>query len=112
MSALDELLTVHEVAEHLKVNPQTVRNWIDRGELASVRIGSRRVRIRRPDLEAFISTGSKVMANNATGSMRHAETSTRPLGGRKTLVATKFWPMRCVELARAATGLAKALKHP
>jgi hypothetical protein len=27
----DEFLTVNEVARTLKLNPQTVRNWIDRG---------------------------------------------------------------------------------
>ena len=36
-------LTVAEVAATLKLNQQTVRNWIDRGELAAVRAG-RRVR--------------------------------------------------------------------
>ena len=34
----DPLLTVSEVASIVRVNPQTVRNWIDRGELASVRV--------------------------------------------------------------------------
>ena len=27
----DEYLTVKEIAEHLKLNQQTVRNWIDEG---------------------------------------------------------------------------------
>jgi excisionase family DNA binding protein len=51
----DELLTVNEVAERLKVNQQTVRNWIDRGELAAIRVGARRVRIRREDFEAYLA---------------------------------------------------------
>jgi len=51
----DEFLTVAEVAETLKVAGQTVRNWIDRGELTAVRVGSRRVRIRREDLDAFLA---------------------------------------------------------
>jgi excisionase family DNA binding protein len=41
----DELLTVAETAQLFKLNQQTVRNWIDRGELPCVRVG-RRVRIR------------------------------------------------------------------
>lgn len=52
----DEFLTVSEVAEILKVNDQTVRNWIDRGELTAVRVGARRVRIRQSDLDAFIAS--------------------------------------------------------
>ena len=47
----DEFLTVAEVAELLKLNPLTVRNWINRGELPAVRLGERRVRIKRSDLE-------------------------------------------------------------
>ncbi len=37
----DEFLTVFEVAKQLKVNQQTVHNWIDRGELIGVRLSSR-----------------------------------------------------------------------
>jgi excisionase family DNA binding protein len=44
-----------EVAEILKLNPQTVRNWIDRGELPAVRVGSRRVRVRQTDFDAFLA---------------------------------------------------------
>jgi excisionase family DNA binding protein len=50
---VDEFLTVAEVAELLKLNQQTVRNWIDRGELAAIRVG-RRVRIRREELERLL----------------------------------------------------------
>jgi len=51
-------LTVAEVAELLKLNQQTVRNWIDRGELPAVRVGSRRVRIRQSDLDEALATSS------------------------------------------------------
>jgi excisionase family DNA binding protein len=53
----EEFLTVAEVAELLKINQQTVRNWIDRGELAAVRAG-RRVRIRRSALEEVLTAVS------------------------------------------------------
>jgi excisionase family DNA binding protein len=33
----------------------TVRNWISRGELAAFRAGSRRVRVRQADLDAFLA---------------------------------------------------------
>jgi excisionase family DNA binding protein len=36
---MDEFLNVAEVAELLKLNPQTIRNWLDRGELPAVRVG-------------------------------------------------------------------------
>jgi excisionase family DNA binding protein len=42
--------------EILKLNPQTVRNWIDAGTLPAVRLG-RRVRIKRSDFDAFVEAG-------------------------------------------------------
>ena len=51
-----DLLTVDEVAEILKMNPQTIRNWLDAGKLPIVRIG-RRVRIRRADLTSVLKAG-------------------------------------------------------
>lgn len=37
---MDEFLTVAEVAEILRVNPQTIRNWIDAGALRRSALGS------------------------------------------------------------------------
>lgn len=51
----DDFLTVAEIAERFKVNQQTVRNWIDAGELSAVRVGARRVRVRQSDLDAFLA---------------------------------------------------------
>jgi excisionase family DNA binding protein len=49
----EEFLTVAEVAETLKLNQQTVRNWIDQGSLPALRVG-RRVRIKRSDFERIL----------------------------------------------------------
>jgi excisionase family DNA binding protein len=61
----DAFLTVAEVAGILKLNQQTVRNWIDQGSLPALRVG-RRVRIRRSDLERLLADG--YMAGNPTPS--------------------------------------------
>ena len=53
----DELLTVKDVAELLKLNQQTVRNMIDRRELGHVRVGQRRVRVRQSQQDAFLAAG-------------------------------------------------------
>ena len=58
----DELLTVKEVAKQLKLNEMTVRNWLERGELAGLRLGSRRVRIRASALDDFIAESSGAQA--------------------------------------------------
>lgn len=70
MSPLDqdsEFLTVAEVATLLKLNQQTVRNWIDQGSLPAIRIG-RRVRIKRSDLDQLIEQGSQGTPVTNTGS--------------------------------------------
>ena len=49
----ESYLTVAEVAATLKLNQQTVRNWIDQGSLPALRVG-RRVRIKRSDFERIL----------------------------------------------------------
>jgi excisionase family DNA binding protein len=49
----ETFLTVAEVAERLKLNQQTVRNWIDQGSLPALRVG-RRVRIKQSDFDRVI----------------------------------------------------------
>ncbi len=63
----DEFLTVAEVAELLKLNQQTVRNWIDQGSLPALRVG-RRVRIRRSDLDRVLEDGSTRAGRSPTRS--------------------------------------------
>ena len=46
----DDLMTVADVAERLKLNRQTLYNWVADGTLAHTRVG-RGVRIRREDYE-------------------------------------------------------------
>ena len=60
----EEFLTVAEVAARLRLNEQTVRNWIDDGKLPAFRIG-RRVRIARSDFERFVNGGYTDGANTS-----------------------------------------------
>jgi excisionase family DNA binding protein len=60
----DSFLTVAEVAETLKLNQQTVRNWIDQGSLPALRVG-RRVRIRRSDFERLLAESYTAAAGGA-----------------------------------------------
>jgi excisionase family DNA binding protein len=43
----------------LRLNPQTIRNMIDRRELGAVRLGQRRVRVRRSQLDEFLAAGER-----------------------------------------------------
>ena len=52
--ALDDFMTVAEVATILKLDLQTVRNWVDDENLPVVRIG-RRVRIEALDFDALVN---------------------------------------------------------
>jgi excisionase family DNA binding protein len=62
-------LTVAEVAQTLKLNQQTVRNWIDQGSLPALRVG-RRVRIKRSDFQRILDqsySGGSAAAAPASG---------------------------------------------
>ncbi len=50
----------------LKINQQTVRNMIDRGEMGAVRVGQMRVRVRQSQLDAFLAAGE--MTHEPAGS--------------------------------------------
>jgi excisionase family DNA binding protein len=67
----DSYLTVAEVAEMLKLNQQTVRNWIDQGSLPAVRVG-RRVRIKRSDLQQLLDEGYQPRAAPVRSASRAA----------------------------------------
>jgi len=72
-SKADEYLTVAEIASELKLNQQTTRNWIDQGSLRAVRVGPRRVRVLRSDLD-------RMLAGGATAPAPADQTPTDPLG--------------------------------
>ncbi len=88
----DSFLTVAEVAEMLKLNQQTVRNWIDQGSLPALRVG-RRVRIRRSDLERLLEDGR-------TGRAASSAEESGPS-------AEDFWGGEPVGLAEPANGEAR-----
>ena len=51
--------TVAELAQRLRLNQQTLRNWIDQGSLSAVRIG-RRVRVLNSDFERLVAGDTAV----------------------------------------------------
>ncbi|MBI3615048.1 MAG: helix-turn-helix domain-containing protein [Candidatus Omnitrophica bacterium] len=55
-----EVMTVSEVAEYLRVNPQTVYRKAKVGELPAVRIG-RAIRFRRSELDAWMKESSSML---------------------------------------------------
>lgn len=80
----ESYLTVAEVAETLKLNQQTVRNWIDQGSLPALRVG-RRVRIKRSDFERILEQS---YSGNSSSPARSGEPS-----------ADDFWGGESVGLA-------------
>jgi excisionase family DNA binding protein len=93
----DEFLTVADVAATLKLNQQTVRNWIDQGSLPAFRVG-RRVRIRRSDFQ-------RILDESYSGSNASAETAGGPS-------ADDFWGGEPVGLAEPERSTTPALATP
>lgn len=54
----DRLLTLREAAEVLRLNPRTVRGYVQRGEIKGRIIGNR-WRFRREDLDAFFESAPR-----------------------------------------------------
>lgn len=50
----EEMYTVQEVAQQMKVSERTVRNWIEKEGLVAFPIGKRGYRIAKSDLLAFV----------------------------------------------------------
>lgn len=55
MLTTTEVMTVSEVAQYLRINPQTVYRKAKAGELPAVRIG-RAIRFRRSELDSWLKT--------------------------------------------------------
>jgi excisionase family DNA binding protein len=91
--AEESYLTVAEVAEKLKLNQQTVRNWIDQGSLPALRVG-RRVRIKRSDFE-------RILEESYSAGTRAPQTSVGPS-------ADDFWGGEPVGLAEPAPSATRA----
>ena len=54
----DEVLTVAQVAERLKVNPETVRRWLRSGQMRGTLLGDRAgYRVRETEVDAFLERG-------------------------------------------------------
>lgn len=50
---MNEVLTIAEIAESLRVSNRTVRNWIDSGKLKAFKFGLQ-YRVNKKDFEEFI----------------------------------------------------------
>jgi excisionase family DNA binding protein len=50
----DEIYTVQEVAQQMKVSERTVRNWIEKEGLPAFPIGKRGYRVAKVDLDTWV----------------------------------------------------------
>jgi excisionase family DNA binding protein len=55
---MDPWLTLAEIAEELRVNPATVRQWVSKGQLTASRAGVRKWIVRRSDLQNMLAATS------------------------------------------------------
>ena len=60
------LLTVHEVADLLKVKESTIRQWIKADDLRAIKFG-KEWRVAHKDLEAYLNAHANKPADAAAG---------------------------------------------
>ena len=106
MDEADPFLTVDEVAAMLRINPQTVRNTIERGELAAVRVGPRRVRVRKSALDAWIAESGVMMGPSPEEAQAEFDAA---LAAVQAAADSAVRVPALKRLARASTKLAGAL---
>jgi excisionase family DNA binding protein len=76
----DPWLTLAEIADELRVNPATVRQWVTKGQLKASRAGVRKWIVRRSDLDRMLEATNVVERGEATTST--AEEQRRQHAGR------------------------------
>lgn len=64
----EKMLIVEEVAERMRVNEKTVRNWIASGELPAFPIGKRGYRISERDFHDFVEARKKKLRKQVSDS--------------------------------------------
>jgi len=62
---VDEYLTMREVAERLKLRPQTIRLWVKKNEIPHYRI-RKNVRFRQDEIEKWIKSGCAAATKTGT----------------------------------------------
>ena len=103
----------------LKLNQQTVRNMIDRGELGAVREGQRRVRVRQSQLDAFLSAGEMTHEPGGAAADDVDDEPWRGVREAADAVATavqarigRLLRRRCPPLQRLSAGCREAARLP
>jgi excisionase family DNA binding protein len=82
-------LTVADVAELLKFNPQTIRNWIDQGSLPAVRVG-RGVRIKQSDLDRILGAREEDVEPSAPPGETASTRGPKPETAQAVLARNRF----------------------
>lgn len=69
----EKMLTVEDVADRMRVNEKTVRNWIMSGELAAFPIGKRGYRISETDLHNFVEARKRKLQKRSSNGEEDTE---------------------------------------
>jgi excisionase family DNA binding protein len=93
-------LTVAEIADWLKVDPQVVRNLIALGLLPAVRMESHEVRVKTADLERFVATFTRWQREDVAETTEHIDPAARGQASARDRFAHAL-----AEIFRAAASL-------
>lgn len=102
----NELVTVEEAAELLRVDRSTIRRWISSGALPGYRVGPRFVRVKRDDLARMITPAPTQVHQEDKGRLQAPGT-----GGMHSVSSTEhIGPLTLEERERALAALEHATR--
>jgi excisionase family DNA binding protein len=100
----DPWLTLAEIADELRVNPATVRQWVAKGRLEATRVGQRKLLVRRSELDRVLEgAGAPAAGGHVSAS---TDTST-PVPRRPQFPVSELQPADESVSAPVASGVVR-----
>jgi len=62
---IQELYTVEEVAKLFKVNPESVRRWVRKEKIKSIKLGGKFIRMTKESINDFLKESARNIINNS-----------------------------------------------
>jgi excisionase family DNA binding protein len=102
-TATYDFITVDEVAQALRVSPNTVRTWLSEGKLRGFKVSHKVWRIQRADFEQFVQAGIREPSHISVGNHTDAAgPAALAIPNTRTAILQRLQAMRAEGLSQQA----------